>query len=274
MKRILLLTFLLFLNFASFSQGKLEQSKADVKKEKPESSKSGRSESSSTEQTEDYGITSISPVFFFQACYFTFIFVPFGSYLLEEHLSNRQTAYPYVEPGTGNYTQNYHSKEKNKFRIDISDQALIANVLYGNHLKVKIRPFQYFYLQVDYFELIEPNTFEPGFNHLSLFNFNFCYDRFRFQHFNLGWNLGANYIGNGINKFGFTYGLNLEAFFKPNLSLYSSIKGGFINGSPVDEFEVNLRYHRRRYFISGGYERIKIGSPVYNFFTAGAGVYF
>lgn len=277
MKRLLLLSLLLFLNFASFSQGKVQQSKEDIQKEKTESPSRTRTRSTESSNSVDEHENHSSNFFSsipFQLFYYAIIYVPIGRYRVEEHLYNRQTVYPHVEPGIGNYTKYYNLDEKNKFRIDISDQVLIANELYGNHLKVKIRPFQFFYIQADYFELIEPKTFESGFDNLSLFNFNFCYDRLRFERFNLGWNLGANYIGNGVNKFGFTYGLNLEAFFKPKLSLYSSIKGGFINGSPVDEFEVNLRYHHRRYFASAGYERLKIGSPIFNFFAFGGGVYF
>lgn len=210
--------------------------------------------------------------------YYTFI----GSYELEDHLHYDLTKYPYFDKESGNYIDYcpLPDSENNassiaKFRLDLEDKYLLSSKnSYGNHLKIKLRPIKYAYLQVDYFELIEKNPVDKGLSNLSLFNFNACYDRVRFENFNLGFTLGANYVANDIKKAGFTYGLNLEAFLLNPVSLNSSFKWSRINDIPVNEFEIEAKCFIKNVFVSVGYEWLKIGSPSYNYFTAGLGVHF
>jgi hypothetical protein len=160
-------------------------------------------------------------------------------------------------------------------RLDIQNNLLLsATDIQGNHLKVKFRPSKYFYLQGDYNQLIEFNATDNGNSYLSLFSLNFGYDRLRFEKVNLGWTIGANYVANDVNKFGFTYGLNTDLFPIRNLSLSASARWGKINNVPVNIFEIKARYHQKRYFYSIGYENIKIGSPEYDFGTIEFGIHF
>jgi len=210
--------------------------------------------------------------------YYTFI----GSYELEDHLHYDLTKYPYFDYESGNYIDYcpLPDSENNassiaKFRLDLENKYLLSSKnSYGNHLKIKLRPIKYAYLQVDYFELIERNSLNNYSSNLSLFNFNACYDRVRFENFNLGFTLGANYVANDIKKAGFTYGLNLEAFLLNPVSLNSSFKWSRINDIPVNEFEIEAKCFIKNVFVSVGYEWLKIGSPSYNYFTAGLGVHF
>ena len=109
---------------------------------------------------------------------------------------------------------------------------------------------------------------------MSLFYFNFAYDRIRLNRFNLGWTVGVSYIASDVNKAGFAFGLNAEYFSKRNVSFLAGAKWSRINGQPVNAYEIKGRFHKKNWFISIGYEHLDIGSPDYNFATIGGGAYF
>ena len=198
-----------------------------------------------------------------------------GNYEAEDHLHNKLTCYPYYNGISGNY-QNADpalSSFKNR-RIDLENNLLYSNdQLFGNHLKFKFRPFQYFYFQTDYVQMVEHNTIDKEYSNLSLWGLNLCYDRIRLDRFNFGWTLGMNYIGNEVQMAGFSYGLNADVFIANNVSLYSSMKWSLINNKPVNEFEMQGKFHRKRCFFTIGYEHFKIASPSYHFISAGGGIF-
>jgi hypothetical protein len=265
-----------------FTQTKVEQSKEEIKKGKRTTSATGTSTTnhsstasyarkSNSERSIGAAFANIVGQIFLYVTYYTVV----GNYKMEKHLHSKLTKYPYYKQSSGNYENaDTGITGKNKFRFDINNQFLYSNKdLLGNHLKVKVRPFQYFYLQVDYFELKEFNQATTKYDHLSLYNFNFCYDRLRFEKFNLGWSLGINYLANDVKKAGFSYGLNTAIFITKPVSLHGTIKGSWINRQPVHQFEVLAKYHTNRFFIAAGYERLKIATPQYHFLSLGAGVY-
>jgi hypothetical protein len=95
----------------------------------------------------------------------------------------------------------------------------------------------------------------------------------RFEKLNLGWSLGVNYVASDVQKTGISAGLNFDAFIFKNFSLYGSMKWGSVTHNHVNEFEIQCKFHKKRYFYSIGYEHLKIGTPTYNFLAAGAGIY-
>lgn len=202
------------------------------------------------------------------------IFLTVGSSKIESHLHNVVTPYPYHNDLSGNYEDPWYSSSTKKMRWDIANQFLFSlDDVWANHLALKFRPFQYFYLQSDYHQLWESNHLS-GHSSLSLFSLHFCFDRLRFEKFNLGWVLGVDYIGNGWNKAGFSYGLNMEIFpFKP-ISFFGSAQWSKVNSLPVNEFEIQSKYHLNQFFLSFGFELLKIASPTYKFVSIGGGVYF
>jgi hypothetical protein len=160
-------------------------------------------------------------------------------------------------------------------RFDVENSFIYSsNDLFGNHLKAKIRPFQYFYLQSDFHQLYEFDKIENTDSRLSLFHFNLGYDRIRFEKFNLGWTLGASYVGNEVKKAGFSYGLNAEYFMGNHISFMASGKWSKINMQSVNAFELQSKFHRKNYFFSLGFEHLKIATPTYNFISLGGGIYF
>jgi hypothetical protein len=279
MKTIIKIIFLFFIanSISSFSQSKIERSKKDLTREsKTDSSiKKNKTGSYSSRSSDDDSFQKeITYVLLKGFVYLTY-YSTIGNYNNENHLQSNLTNYPYQNNLSGNFENpDAISPTTNYLRIDLEDQILLGHTnLYGNHLKAKIRPYHYFYVQTDLYTLIEYNKDEKNYSNLSLLNINLCYDRIRFERFNLGWTLGLNYIGNDIKKTGFTYGLNADVFLSKPYSLYGSIKWSSINNAPVNEIELKCRYHKKQYFLSGGYEHLKIGTPTYDFLSVGGGLY-
>ncbi|MGN6646878.1 MAG: hypothetical protein ACTHJT_10160 [Cytophaga sp.] len=196
-----------------------------------------------------------------------------GNYNTEDHLHNRVSKYPYRSAIDGNYTRADSNAHKG-FRMDIEDHFLYGNKdLHGNHLKAKFRPFEYFYFQTEMFQLFQYDYTLDKYDNLLLYNLDFCYDRLRYERFNLGFTLGANYIANDVKKGGFAFGFNTEIFVTKPISLYASVKWSGINANPVNTFELQGKYHIKNFYISAGYQHMRIASPSYRFVAVGLGIY-
>lgn len=199
-----------------------------------------------------------------------------GDYENEDHLYNDLTQYPYLEGTSGNF---YQLKENEAsvyvFRIDFDGKFIYSNNdLFGTHLEAKIRPLPAFYFKADYYKLFEFNKAAGTRDELSLYYFNFAYDRIRLERFNLGWTAGASYVGSGVDRAGFSFGVNAEYFLKNRISFGAGAKWSYINGEPVHAYEFESKIHRKKYFFGVGFEHLKIASPQYNFITLGGGLYF
>lgn len=267
------LILVIILSFNNLFSQRVDKSKSELNSGKSSGTRSSSNGSSSARSSSnDYGIASLFAETFLYVTFYSTI----GDYRSEEHLYNSLSKYPYFDGESGNFqTYNDSIGNGNLMRFDIEDHLLYNNRnLFGNHLKAKFRPFQFFYIQADYRELIEKNLFTNQFSNLSVFQFNLAYDRIRFKKFNFGWTLGATYIGNKVQKIGFSYGLNADVFIVKNISFNSAMLWSNINGFPVNSFELRGKYHKKKYFFSIGYEHLKIASPNYNFVTLGTGIYF
>ncbi|MFT3911659.1 MAG: hypothetical protein QM737_19710 [Ferruginibacter sp.] len=275
MKTFLRFFFLLFsvlISFQSFSQGKIDKSKQELKKgtkkETSQATSSGQSSQPGDDKSLGESFAEIVAEIFLYITYYSTI----GDYKTEKHLHSELTKYPYYNNRSGNYEKpgpGLHSKKH--FRFDLDYQFMYSDKnLVGNHFKCNIRPFQYFYMQAQYHQLTEHNINNTD-SKLSLYNFNLCYDRLRFEKYNLGWKLGMCYVGNNVNRGGFSAGFQGEAFFVKPVSLYISQQWGSIRSVPVNELEIAGRLHIKRYHLQLGYEHLKIGSPKYDYIFLGAG---
>ena len=279
MKKLSLLLVVL-ISISSFSQNKLDKSKSQLNSgssNKNQSRTYSSSSSSSSNSKSNY--SSDSNIFvniFFNITFAVFKYGAIGDYKNENHLYSNLTPYPFYNGKSGNFeSSDSVSVSKNKARFDIENSFVYSdNNLYGNHLKAKIRPFQYFYFQSDFHQLFEFNEIDNTNNRLSLYQFNLNYDRIRFEKFNFGWNLGASYVGNEVKKGGLSYGLNAECFMGNHISFLGSAKWSRINTLPVNSFELQSKFHRKNYFFSLGFEHLKIATPTYNFIALGGGIYF
>lgn len=276
-----LYAFLLLSGCAVFSQSKIDKSKKELNANSGSTSSSSSSSSSSSGSSSRSSVSDEDTSLFVKICGYVvfgiFKYGVVGDYKNEEQLDNNLTDYPYYNKESGNY-ENYNfvnsDSLKKDYRLDIENKFLYStNDLYGNHLNVKIRPFHYFFVQTDYHQLFEKNQMTNSTDKLSLFYFNLGYDRVRFQNFNLGWTIGASYVGNEVKKAGFSVGITTEAFLPKNISLLASAKWSSINGQPVNLYELEGKYHIKKYFVTLGYEHLKIASPTYNFISFGGGIY-
>lgn len=277
MKKTLLLL-LVFISVTSFAQNKLEKSKKELNSNagKKTSNSHATASSSSKSNTNDSFFENVVVDIFLYATFGVFKYGVIGDYKNENHLYSNLTPYPYYNGKSGNYeSADSISVSKNIARFDLENSFVYSNNdLFGNHLKAKIRPFQFFYFQTDFHQLFEINEIDNSNNRLSLFQFNLNYDRIRFEKFNFGWNLGATYVGNEVKKAGFAYGFNADYFMNKNISFSASAKWSQINSRPVNTFELQSKFHRKNYFFAMGFEHLKIATPTYNFIALGAGIYF
>jgi hypothetical protein len=259
---------LLLLSGTVGAQSKIAQSKKELSSDQaaPKQNEQKNTETSEADPfwTETVFNFTIGPV----------IWLTVGDYGSEYHLSHYLTPYPLYNGESGNY-EGYDTIQKKKIRLDLSDKFLYSgNNLYGNHFKANFRPTYIFSLEADYFQLFESNLLNNTHEQLSLFYLSFCYDRLRFEKFNVGWNIGASYVASGVNKAGFAIGLSADYFVGKHLSLSASAKSSLVNHQPVNAFDVNGKFYRKNYYLSLGYQRLKIGSPSYNFVAVGGGISF
>lgn len=282
-KSLLLAVALCCLPYPSFAQNKIDSSKDALNSDKSSGRGSSSGSSSSSDDDDDtIDEDSFGGEIFFAVFDYTIgvaWFMAVGDYENEMALSDNGLAhYPYEYPQTGNYYSPDYATDSiatDAFRFDVQDKVLYSyGSLYGNHLQTKIRPWRYFYFSADYYQIREEQKALGTHDDLSVFYFNFAYDRIRLERFNLGWTLGAGYVGSGVNRAGISYGLNAEYFFKKRISLMASAKFSHINQEPVHAYEAEIRRHSKNFFMSLGYEHLQIAGPNYNFVSLGAGFYF
>ncbi|MGH2666212.1 hypothetical protein [Flavobacterium sp.] len=273
MKKYGYLILLFVFSSTLYCQNKTEKSKKELNSNSSSSSSSTTtSRSSGSDNGEELGLAA---ELFLNIGLGVFKYGLIGDYTMEDHLYNKVSEYPFYNNKSGNYDGcDTVVVEKNKFRIDFEDKFLYSNNdLFGNHINLKIRPFQYFYLQADFRLIVEINRIDATNNSLSLSHFNLCYDRVRTGKFDFGWSLGASYVGNEVKKGGFSYGLSANYFMTKNFSFSGSAKWSKINGHPVNAFEIEGKLHRKKCFFTGGFEHLKIATPTYNFISLGGGIY-
>lgn len=271
MKKIIL-TFLVLTIFhlPIYSQNKVEKSKKELQNNPKQ--KSSNNTNSSTNSTNCVFCEIAFDVLIYTT-YGVFKYGIIGDYNNENHLFNSLSNFPYQNGPYGNYEIN-DQQSKNIMRLDIENKFLYSNnKLFGNHIKLKFRPFHFFYLQGDYHELREIDRIKNEHYNLSIYQFNLCYDRIRFEKFNMGWNIGYTYISNEVKKGGLAYGLNMDYFLNNRISFYGSAKWAKINSQPINTFELQTRIHKKNYFFTLGLENLKIATPTYNFVTLGGGIY-
>ncbi len=281
MKKTALLIFC-FMCFTSFGQNKINKSKNELKSGGSNSNPSSTSYSNSSSTSKSKSTNNDSVLggaiadILFYASYGVFKYGIIGDYKNEDHLNSHLTTYPYYNGKSGNFeSADTLSVSKNKARLDLENNFVYnSSSLFGNHLKAKIRPFQYFYLQSDFHQLFEIDKIDNTASRLSIFQFNINYDRIRLEKFNFGWSLGATYVGNEVKKAGLACGINTEYFMGNRISFLAAAKWSQINGLPVNTYELQGKFHKKNYFFSLGMEHLKIATPTYSIVALGGGIYF
>jgi hypothetical protein len=263
-----------------FAQGKIEKSKSEISKNSTTSSTTTTTSTQANQSQNRSNYTTYSDNLFvnlFVGLSWGIVkYVAIGDYYKENHLYHELSIHPYYDANEGNYSNKDTSLVyRRQLRFDVSNHFLYeSSQLYGNHFELKVRPFEYFYFQTDYIYLREKVAQANISDDLSLIYLQFAYDRFRYEKFNLGWSIGASYLASGVNQMGFAVGFQASYFADNNISFHSRYQMSWINQKPVHFFQIQGRKHFGPYFISTGYEQLKIATPIYHMIQLGGGIYF
>ena len=271
MKYIFLSFILFFSTISIFSQqGKLELAK--------ESLRQSNSGNTTTEHDNNYSksssgynpFTDLIVAIFYNITYGVAVETVFEK---ETKMHNAKiSTHPYIFNKIGNYTYS-DSINTVKTRFEITNSFVIENKnLFGNNFNTKLRFAKRFDIELGYLQLFENNNNKiDGF---TLFSFMANYHRIRTQKIDLWYGIGASYVANNVDKFGFSYGVGTELFIIRPMSIVASYKGSIINDESINKFKILLNYHLKNYKIYSGYQRYILGPSKINTFSIGLGIFF
>ena len=185
------------------------------------------------------------------------------------HFTSNLSNYPYEKDSIGGF--DYYDTAK-KSRLLISGRYLKNKDLYGNYFKTEYQFAKRISLTADYAQLRQNNTFDAPtrYNHFTMMA---NYYRARTQRFSLWYGIGARYVGEGIDKFGFAYNFGMRAYIIKPVSIETSFLGSDVNGSSIHHFNTQAKWHINQIYLTAGYDKIKISSSDFHFFGIGLGIY-
>lgn len=167
-----------------------------------------------------------------------------------ERYGRMQTAelnpYPYYK-GKGDYTYEKQIMEDfTLFRAAVSNELSLGTHIFQNNLQGKIRMGSRFGATLSYRHFWEKQRGIPA-EHLDFVSLTAQYYRIRTQRMSLSWGLGAGYIGNGINQFGFAMTQDAEVFVYRPFSLAYQLQYTAFTYSDIFSFAVGANYYRQQY---------------------------
>ena len=181
--------------------------------------------------------------------------------------------YPYKEPHFGNYVYNDSAESKSIFRVDIASNFVYESKrLYGNNLNLNLKFAKRFDLELGSLQLFEKINGDA--DSFSLYQAMLNYHRIRTQRFDFWFGLGAMFVANDVDEFGFSYGAGAEWFLTKPISMLATYKGTTINNRPVNKTKFLLKYYIDNFNISAGYEHYTLGVSNVNVFSIGLGLSF
>lgn len=160
-----------------------------------------------------------------------------------------------------------------KARWHITDRYLMNSDLQGNYFRTELQFAKRFSLMGDITKLVEQNPNVPN-TEYTQYTMMANYYRLRGRRWSIWYGIGARYIGEGIDKFGFAYNFGTRIYVTKPLSLETSFIGSDVNGSAVHHFNSHVKWHLNRFYISAGYDKHKISSSDFHMFGTGIGIYF
>lgn len=254
MKRITLLL-LLCIPFLGTAQGKLEKAKESLKKQ-PKSEQSGGKNVRTVSKNPTSSRTIYTSPFsslFFEIGFYATVGTVFGN--AEERDLN---PYPYFYDNEGEYAAQL-SETGRKSSVKIGANYLLNNIksieTYGTYKPIPIIGIDASYLRFSENTLLTKN-------YLDVVSLMANYHRFRQKNFTFWWGMGATYVGNEVNTFGFAYTFGTEIYPVKPISLHISWKQSFINQSEIDIFKTQLKYHKKNKAFYLGYNHYNLGSEV------------
>lgn len=257
MKHFIILLF--FIPTIILSQNKLGRAKERLK-EKPETRKNKRTEKSNSSDDSDYSIIDDLGRSIIGNLLGELIFRPifYGTigYFEERDLN----PYPYYYEGEGEYAKELSDTgRKQNLRIG-------TNYLFNNidvvELNMSYKPSPLLGINASHTHFYEKDRLNSSALNVTSLLFN--YHRIREKNITIWAGLGATYVGNEVNEFGFSYNLGAEIYpFKP-ISIHLSWQESFINESKISVFKSQLKYHFKNKAIFTGYKAYQIAKEHIN----------
>lgn len=274
-RSIITLFLILFISLNTVAQTRLARAKDDLKKSSSSSSIS--SSNSDDDDDIDYSfLIELAEPLVRVVGFISYGILVESEWELESNMHfARFTPYPYA---FGNYGDYIYDEPRaidgiTPARVTISNNFVRADSkLWGNHLNGQLRFEKRFSIDAGYLQLFEQGPF--GTESFSLFNFTANYYRIRTPNFMLWYGPGITYVGNEVDQFGFTLNGGAEWFLGKPISLYANYKHAFLGSDSVGILESRLKYHLKRYHLSGGFERYRLGSVFISNVAFGVGATF
>jgi hypothetical protein len=248
MKKLILI--FLLIPVIGFSQGKLNQAKNNLSSKSKSSSSSGSSGSSKVDLNVGSAFVKLflyAPKIVIGGIYIT----AFGDFE-RRHFS----PYPYYYSNVqGEYDFGLETEDK---------KSLISagvNYLSGNYINSAEANVNYRFLPFLGVDLSHQSFFEEGLNgsdRLDVTSLMVNYYRIRERSFTGWWGMGATYVGNEVNTYGFTYNIGLEVYPVKPMSFLVSYKQSFIKQSHINVTKYQTKYHRKKMAYCIGYHNISI----------------
>ena len=154
--------------------------------------------------------------------------------------------YPYYK-GKGDYTYEKQIIENfTLFRASVNNEVSMGMHIFQNNLQGKVRMGSRFGATLSYRHFWEKQRGVPA-EHLDFVSLTAQYFRIRSQRMSLSWGLGAGYIGNGINQFGFSMTQDAEVFVYRPISLAYQLQYTAFSYSEIFSFAVGANYYHQQY---------------------------
>jgi hypothetical protein len=128
-----------------------------------------------------------------------------------------------------------------------------VNYLSGNYINSAEPNVNYRFLPFFGVVLSHQSFFEEGLNGsdcLDVTSLIVNYYRIRERSFTGWWGMGATYVGNEVNTYGFTYNVGLEVYPVKPMSFLVSYKQSFINQSHINVTKYQKNITERKWLIT------------------------
>ncbi|MBP8792776.1 MAG: hypothetical protein KBE41_06675 [Lutibacter sp.] len=109
-----------------------------------------------------------------------------------------------------------------------------------------------------------------GKGYLDVSSLMLNYYRVRERGISLWWGLGASYVGNEVNTFGFAYNAGVEVFPIKPISLSANYKQSFINSNTINQVKLHIKYHIKNVGLYTGFHSNELGGENVNGLIIGA----
>ncbi|MFK8281764.1 hypothetical protein [Capnocytophaga cynodegmi] len=275
MKFVYIILFLM-ITFSISAQSKIEEAKENLSKELPiqgrAASNSDGSYTSSSESS-SFGREMFAGILLDLTVFLAY-YVAFETPLEQQGRMYNATLnhYPFYAGAKGDYKytkssdyvfwrlegSNYYFSEKGRF--------------FMNDLNLRIRLGSRFAIKTEYLHFWEKLLVSKN-SKLDIFTLTGQYFRIRTPIVSLHWGLGASYIANRINQFGFATELGNEIFIKP-FSLYTDLKYSSFRNSDVYHFSIGPKFYFRNYNIGVKYQYVNLAGSKASGISFGVGAIF